>query len=89
MRLQNVTMVVLRRTANSGLAVAQVVRNPLVAVDPATKRPVFGPLARRLMSVAEVAKATGLSRNKAQEALRLNPLAYCVEFDAAAPAVAA
>ena len=81
MRLQNVTLVTLRNVANGGIAVASIVKNPLVAVDPLTKVPVFGPLARRLMTVKEVVKATGLSRNKASEALALNPQAYCVPFD--------
>jgi hypothetical protein len=80
MKLQNVTMVVLVRTANGGLKVGRVIENPVVAVDPATKKPVIGPLARRLMTVGEIAKNKGISRNKAADERRNNPLLYAVAF---------
>ena len=79
MKLQNVTLVVLAKQDNK-TTVKFVVESPLVAVDPATRKPVFGPLARRLMTVGEIALARGLSKNKASEERRANPLAYLAEF---------
>jgi hypothetical protein len=83
MKLQNQTAVYLRRTAQGGLAVDRVVRNPLVATRGG--KPVFGPLCRRLLTVAEVVTATGLSKNRAQEGLRSDPLAHLADWPGQEP----
>jgi hypothetical protein len=79
MKLMNVTMVVLVRQANGTLVAGRVIENPLVATSHGL--PVFGPLARRLMSVGEIAAKLGVSRNKAAEARRQTPLAFAVPFN--------
>jgi hypothetical protein len=77
MVLQNVTMVILRRTAQ-GLKVAHVWANPLVAVKDG--QPVIGRYARRLMSVQEIAARDRLSLNKASAKRREQPLLCLADF---------
>jgi hypothetical protein len=77
MILQNVTMVILRRTPK-GLKVAQVCVNPQVAEKDG--KPVIGQLARRLLSVKEIARRDKLSLNKAAARRRDEPLSCLADF---------
>jgi hypothetical protein len=83
MKLQNVTVVILARVENNGLKVASVIDNP--EVPSSGGKPVIGPLMRRLMSVKEVVARTGLSKGKAADARRLNPMTYLADFEGQSP----
>ena len=82
MILQNVTMVILRRT-QKGLKVAHVRANPLVAVK--NGQPVIGHFARRLMTVKEIAARDGLSLNQASAKRREEPLLCLADFPGQSP----
>jgi hypothetical protein len=82
MKLLNVTVVLLSRIEN-GLKVSRIVDNPTVPSDKG--KPVIGPLMRRLLSVKEVVAKTGLSKNKAQEARKMNPISYLADFEGQSP----
>src|SRR5437868_514797 len=83
MRLLNTTVVTLVRTALGGLKVASVQENPVVASQDGVA--VFGPFARRLLTVKEVASRDGLSLNKASEKRRANPLACLADLPGQEP----
>lgn len=84
MILRNVTVVILGRVANNGLVVKQIIENPSVPSN-VDGSPVIGPLMRRLYSVKEVAHVTGLSKNKAAEERRNNPISYLGVFPGQLP----
>lgn len=83
MKLQNVTAVLLGRTDNNGLRVKAILENP--EVPSSNGKPVFGPYLRRLLSVKEVAAKTGLSKNKAAEQRRENPILFLADFAGQTP----
>ena len=78
MKLQNTTLVILRRTAQDGLTVAHVLENP--EVPGKDGQPVIGRFARRLMTVKEIAARDGLSLNKAGDKRRTQPLLCLADF---------
>jgi len=83
MKLQNITVVLLGRTTNNGLKVLRVLENP--EVPSSNGKPVIGPYMRRLLSVKEVAAKTGLSKNKAAEQRKANPIVYLADFEGQTP----
>ena len=85
MKLQNTTVVILRRTAQDGLMVAHVLENP--EVPGRDGQPVFGRFARRLLSVKEIAARDGLSLNKAGDKRRTKPLLCLADFPGQEPLV--
>lgn len=83
MKLQNVTAVLLVKNAQGKLSLGRVIENPEVPAKDG--KPVVGPYLRRLLTVKEVARLTGLSLNKASELRRSNPLACLADFPGQEP----
>jgi len=83
MKLQNTTVVILGRLPNYGLAVRHIIENP--DVPSSNGLPIIGPLMRRLKSVKEVAKETGLSKGKAADLRRQQPIRFLADFPGQQP----
>jgi hypothetical protein len=86
MKLQNVTVVILRRNAQGGLSVGRIVRNPEFPTKDG--KPVIGPLCRRLLSGKQIAKRDGVSLNKGRDRVIENPLLCLADFPGQAPLAA-
>ena len=83
MKLQNVTAVLLARVEGNGLKVVRIIENP--EVPSKGGKPCIGPYLRRLLTVKEVVAKTGMSKGKAADARRANPLAYLADFEGQTP----
>ena len=79
MILKNMTMVHLRKV-NGKFTVVKTVDNPDVLTN--NGKPVYGYFVRRLMSVGEIVKKYGLSRNRAS---RENPIGFLADFEGQEP----
>ncbi len=80
--------VILKKVACEGgvkFDVACVTETPPVPKDKVTGKPVYGPMIRGLKTVKQVVQETGLSKNKAQDLLRTNPLACLVDLEGQEP----
>ncbi len=82
MKLQNVTIVILAKI-EGGVKVKHVIENP--EMPSSGGKPVFGHYCRRLMTVKEIAAKSGMSKGKAADARRSNPIAWLADFDGQAP----
>ncbi len=88
MKLQNVTAVLLARTeGNVGFKVVRIIENP--ELPSKNGKPCIGPYLRRLLTVKEVVAKTGMSKSKAADARRANPISFLADFEGQTPLMGA